>query len=76
MYRYEIDDNFAVFGYVDGQTEPVLFQPDYPNGDKFDSIEEADQWAKLWIESFSPDKPFASEGKNIPGMQKEQDVVE
>jgi len=70
MYRYEIDENFAVTGYVEGQEFPMLFQPDYPNGDKFDSREEAERWAQLWVDAFSSTNPYPPEGKNIPGKPK------
>jgi len=57
--RYEIDkETYAVYLYDGVNPEPFQFQPDYPNLDKFDSYEEAEEWAKLAIKSHDPDYGF------------------
>jgi hypothetical protein len=70
--RYEIDsETYAIKIYNEGETVPYQFQPDYPNGDKFDSVAEASQWAELSIAAHSDDCPvYAPSGKGLPGASK------
>jgi hypothetical protein len=70
--RYEIDnDSFAVKIYDGINPEPFWFQPDYPNGDKFNTYTEAEEWAKLAILSQdSSYEFFAPNGKGIQGERK------
>lgn len=49
MFTYEIDENNAVVGYAPGQTEPCLFQPDWPDTTPWASKEEAEAWAIQWV---------------------------
>lgn len=78
--RYEIDENtFAVKIYDEINPEPFWYQPDYPNSDKFDSYSEAENWAKLAVESFNEDCGFfAPNGKNLPGEPKltQEQIIE
>lgn len=78
--RYEIDkETFAINIYQDGAEVPFWFQPDYPNGDKFDSFEEAETWAKLAVKSHDPKYGyFAPDGKGLAGAAKptEQEILE
>ena len=67
---YTIDENFAIKIFDNGSDVPFLYQPGYPNGDTFDSKNEAEIWAKLAIAAFEPDQPFAPIGKNIMGATK------
>ena len=70
--RYEIDNNFAIRVFNDGENVPFLFQPNYPNEDTFDSYEEADTWAKLFIDSnLIAEAPYAPNGKDLLGQPKE-----
>lgn len=56
---YEIDpETFAIKLYDGINAEPFQYQPDYPNLDKFDSYEEAEEWAKLAIKSHDPNYGF------------------
>lgn len=69
--RYEI--NPATFGVTvfDANEVPFLVQPDYPNYDKFDSVEEATIWAEAFIEAQKPDSLYyAPTGKNVPAKLK------
>jgi hypothetical protein len=69
--RYEI--NPITFGVTvfDAEEVPFLVQPDYPNYDKFDSIEEATIWAEAFIEAQKPDSLYyAPTGKNIAAHLK------
>ena len=65
--RYEIDaETFAIKIFNDGENIPFQFQPEYPNGDKFDSIAEASAWAELSIAAHSPDvMKYAPNGKGL-----------
>lgn len=49
MITYELDENNAVLGYIDSQTEPILFQPTHPAGHQWADTAEATAWAEAWI---------------------------
>lgn len=70
--RYTVDETtFAINIYADGEDVPFQFQPDYPNGDKFDSVEEASAWAQAAIDARSEEVRFnAPNGKGLPGEVK------
>jgi hypothetical protein len=70
--NYEINpDTFAVSIYDGINPEPFWFQPNYPNNDPFDSVEEAEDWAKLAVKSHDPDYGFfAPNGKGLAGEPK------
>jgi len=70
--RYEIDnETYAVSIWDDINPEPFWFQPDYPNGDQFDSYEEAETWAQLALQSHNPNYGFfAPNGKGLAGEAK------
>jgi hypothetical protein len=65
--RYEIDaETFAIKIFNDGENIPFQFQPEYPNGDKFESVGEASAWAELSIAAHSPDvMEYAPNGKGL-----------
>jgi len=71
MY-YTIDpESFAIYLYDGVNQEPFQFQPDYPNLDKFESYEEAENWAKAAIASHDPDCEYLPpDGKSIPARKK------
>jgi hypothetical protein len=66
MY-YEINqETYAVNVYDGRNPEPFWYQPNYPNGDTFDSYAEAEEWAKLAVLSHDPDYGFyPPNGKGI-----------
>ena len=69
--RYEIDENNTVKIYDDINDEPFWSQPSYPNGDSFDSVEEATAWAELALASQLDDSaPFPPNGKGQEGLPK------
>jgi hypothetical protein len=69
--RYEIEDNNTVKIYDDINPEPFWLQPTYPNGDSFDSVEEATIWAELAIASQLDDSaPYPPNGKGQDGLPK------
>lgn len=74
--RYEIDkDNFTVSIFQDGEDIPFWLQPNYPNNDPFDSIEEATEWALLAIEAQeNTTAPMPPIGKGIAGEPREPAV--
>ena len=65
MY-FKINDKFEISIFDDGNLIPFWFQPDYPNGDSFDSLEEATTWAQLAIASYDENEPYAPNGKGLP----------
>ena len=69
--RYEIENNNTVKIYDDINQEPFWLQPSYPNGDTFDSFEEAASWAELAIASQTDESaPFPPNGKGQTGLPK------
>jgi hypothetical protein len=70
--RYEIDPTtYAIKIYEDGSDTPFQFQPDYPNGDPFDSVEEATTWAEASIAAHSDEcLVYAPNGKGLAGEAK------
>lgn len=68
--RFEVDSNNAVNIFNDGDTVPFLFQPTYPNGDKFDSNTEASVWGALKVLAFDPAQLDAPIGKGLPATPK------
>jgi hypothetical protein len=71
MY-YEIDPaDYAVRVFDGVNDEPFWLQPTYPNGDTFDSIEEATEWAELAVLSMDPDHGFfPPDGKGLDPKAK------
>lgn len=71
-FSYTTDPNtFAVKIYTDNQTEPVIFQPDWPNGTEWSSKQEAEIWAQLCIDSIEdPAAPYAPAGPGLAGEPK------
>lgn len=74
--HYEIDSvNFAVNVFDGNSAEPFWHQPHYPNGDSFDSVEEATAWAELAIKSQDPDYGFyAPDGKGLEPKAKPTEI--
>jgi hypothetical protein len=70
--RYEVDQTtYAIKIYEDGSDVPFQFQPDYPNGDPFDSVEEASAWAEASIAAHSDEcLVYAPNGKGLAGEAK------
>lgn len=70
--RYEINaETFEVLIFAPNETIPYWAQPSYPNGDTFDSIEEATEWAELAIVSQQDAlAPYPPDGKGLVGKPK------
>lgn len=75
--RYTVDsDTFAINIYNDNEDVPFQYQPDYPNGDKFDSMEEATAWAEASIAAHDPNVlVYAPNGKGLAGEAKEDPSI-
>lgn len=67
MKTYQVNPDTYAITFWDGiNAEPYQFQPDYPNGDPFDSVEEASAWAELSIAAHSPEvMEYAPNGKGL-----------
>jgi len=71
MYTYTVNDSNTIEVFVEGQVEPTLRQPHYPNQDPFDTKAEAEDWAQLYISSIvDEDALYAPIGKGIEGEAK------
>jgi hypothetical protein len=69
--RYEIDPVTFGITVFDANEVPFLVQPDYPNYDKFDSIDEATTWALAFIEAQKPESLYyAPTAKNVAARLK------
>lgn len=66
-FSYTTDSvTFAVKIYTDNQTEPIIFQPDWPNGTPWASKQDAEIWAQLCIASIEDiSAPYAPAGPGI-----------
>lgn len=79
MYNYVINESNTVEVFIDGQELPMLRQPNYPNGDSFDSYSEAEDWAKLFILALEDkSNAFAPNGKGLVGESQptDQDILD
>jgi hypothetical protein len=59
--RYTVSEEapYTIEVFYDGSDVPGLRQPFWPNGDEFESIEEATEWAEEFMDSFeNEDAPF------------------
>jgi hypothetical protein len=70
---YTINPNtFAVNIYVEGRSEPVVYQPDWPNSTPWSSLLEAETWAQLCIQAILDENaPYAPAGPGLIGEPKE-----
>lgn len=67
MFSYTLDGSNTVKIFLDTQSEPVIIQPNWPNGTAWASAAEADYWAELCISAMTdPSAPYAPAG---PGME-------
>lgn len=69
---YNVNEiNFAVSIYTDTQPEPIIYQPNWPNGTVWGSSTDASTWAVLCIASIEdPLAPYAPAGPGLPGEPK------
>lgn len=68
-YTIEADNTVAI--YSDTQIEPIILQPNWPNGTPWSSSAEASTWAELCIASMQdPNAPYAPAGPGLPGENK------
>ena len=70
-FSYTVDNNNVVKIFSNNQTEPVIIQPNWPNGTNWGSSEDASTWAQLCINSIEdPDAPYAPAGPGLAGQPK------
>lgn len=70
-FTYNLSDNNTVNIYTDGQQEPVIIQPNWPNGTAWTSSAEADTWAQLCIAAMEDSSaPYAPAGPGLDGEPK------
>jgi len=65
--RYTVSEEapYTIEVFYDGADVPGLRQPFWPNGDEFESIEEATEWAEEFMDSFeNEDAPFPRTSKD------------
>ena len=68
---YNVDSNNVVKIYSDTQSEPVIVQPNWPNGTPWASVTEAETWAELCLAAMNdPNAPYAPAGPGLPGQPK------
>lgn len=49
-FTFEVnEETFAVNAYIEGQVEPFIYQPEQPNGDVWESAEQATAWIESVI---------------------------
>jgi hypothetical protein len=71
MFSYVIDNNNLVKIYTDTQTEPVIIQPNWPNGTPWASSAQASDWAQACINAMSdPLAPYAPSGPGLDPQPK------
>lgn len=67
---YTVNNN-TVKIFTDTQIEPVIIQPNWPNGTPWQSDTEAAEWAELCIAAMNdPNAPYAPSGPGLAGQPK------
>jgi hypothetical protein len=67
-YTFEVNDKkeIRIWG-EDKEGAPLFFQPSWPNGQEWESVEQATEWAELFLDSLTnPESEF------IPGPSPEE----
>lgn len=63
--------SFAINIYMSGNSIPIIFQPNWPNGTSWESYADAENWAQLCILSITDDDaPYAPAGPGLNGDPK------
>ena len=72
-FTYNLSENNTVKIYSESQTEPVIVQPNWPNGTPWASASEAESWAMLCVAAMEdPEAPYAPACPGLPGENKPQ----
>lgn len=70
-FSYSVLDNNVVHIYSDSKPDPVIIQPNWPNGTPWGSTEEAENWAQLCVLAMTdPSAPYAPSGPGLDGDPK------
>ena len=69
---YQVEkETFAIRVYYDGSDIAGLYQPHWPDLTPWSSMEEATEWAKMFVESIEEDAaPFPPNGPNEERIKK------
>jgi hypothetical protein len=66
MFTYSVDEEKVVRVFREDQDDPYILQAVYPNGDEFESIDDAEKWAKQLIAFFTDElAPHPAAGKGL-----------
>jgi hypothetical protein len=70
VFTYRIDSDNAVLIYSDAQpNDPIILQPNWPDGTPWASSQEASTWAESLITSMTnPDSPRPLSGPNVSNI--------
>lgn len=78
-YEFEVNENFELYIFnKDQQSEPIIFQPCWPNGSIWNGKEEAEDWALAYIKS-ATDNSFEfipGDGPDNPLLPKPEQIIE
>lgn len=70
-FSYTISETNVVNIFSDTQSEPVIIQPNWPNGTAWSNSQEAESWARLCIAAMEdPAAPYAPAGPGLDGENK------
>ena len=70
-FSYTISETNIVNIFSDTQSEPVIIQPNWPNGTAWANSAEAESWAQLCIAAMEdPSAPDAPAGPGVEGENK------
>jgi len=70
MFSYIVDNNVVKI-FTESQTEPVIVQPNWPNGSPWASSQEAEEWANLCIAAMTEQSaPYAPAGPGLSPQPK------
>jgi hypothetical protein len=71
---YKINDNNEIFIWAEesdpDKDTPMLYQPTWPNGTSWESFEQAENWANVYINSLNVELPSV-----LPGSSPEEPIV-
>jgi hypothetical protein len=74
---YTISENNEVKIFInEGDENPLIFQPSYPNGTKFESEEDAKEWAEIYISWYNGEEIYVPSFKSDTGEQQFERISE
>lgn len=65
MMHYEVNENNELFVYLEEQSDPLIYQPSFPDGTEW-TKEEAEAWGESFVNHFQdPEQPEPPLGRTI-----------